>query len=288
MHDPSELNRKISEAVEKMPAFPKSVQKLLLLTRDINSQPKELVSVIETDPVMMVKILRVLNSSYYNWPNQITSINRSVVYLGVNTIKNLALSIATIGVLPKENKAGLDIHRYLVHSLAVAGIARLLSARIGMGTDPMDCHIAGLLHDFGKIVFAQFMPEECIAAITLSKKNAIPLYLAEQKIIGVDHATAGAILAERWQFPKSLADSIRFHHDGERCDSAMSACVFAANMICKSLAAGLASGVIEELPPMVAARCGGSLAELTRSLGDLSKTVEEAKLFAQIGRLHDE
>ena len=283
MQDPSELNRKISDAVDKMPAFPRSVQKLLQLTRDINSQPKELVAVIETDPVMMVKILKVLNSAYYNWPSKITSINRSVVYLGVNTIKNLALSIAAIGVLPKENKAGLDIHRYLLHSLTVAGVAKLLCARMGGGADPMDCHTAGLLHDFGKVVFAQFMPEECAAAIALSRESAMPSYQAEQKIFGADHAAAGAMLAQRWQFPKSLADSIRFHHDGESCNSAMSACVFAANLIARSLVTGLEGSAIKELPPAVAAHCGGSLDELTRSLGDLSRTVEEAKLFSQVG-----
>ena len=283
MQYPGELNRRISDAVDRMPAFPRSVQKLLQLTRDINSQPKELVAVIETDPVMMVKILKVLNSAYYNWPNKITSINRSVVYLGVNTIKNLALSIAAIGVLPKENKAGLDIQRYLVHSLTVAGVAKLLCARMGEAAEPMDCHIAGLLHDFGKVVFAQFMPAECAAAIALSRESAMPLYLAEQKIMGVDHAAAGAMLAQKWQFPKSLADSIRFHHDGEACDSAMSACIFAANLIGKSLGTGLDDSAIEPLPPALAERCGGTLDELIRSLGDLSGTVEEARLFAQIG-----
>jgi len=280
---PPELNRRISDAVERMPAFPKSVQKLLQLTRDINCQPKDLVSVIETDPVMTVKILKVLNSAYYSLPNKITSINRSVVYLGINTIKNLALSIAAIGVLPKENKAGFDSHRYLLHSLTVAGVARLLCAKVGAGTDPMDCHIAGLLHDFGKVVFAQFMPEEWVTAMTLSRESAMPLYLAERKIIGVDHAAVGAILAEKWQFSKSLTDSIRFHHDGEAGDSAMSACVFAANQMSKTLAMGLDDSTAEELPPAVAARCGGSLGELALSLGDLSRTVEEAKLFSQIG-----
>jgi len=280
---PPELNRRISDAVERMPAFPKSVQKLLQLTRDINCQPKDLVSVIETDPVMTVKILKVLNSAYYSLPNKITSINRSVVYLGINTIKNLALSIAAIGVLPKENKAGFDSHRYLLHSLTVAGVARLLCAKVGAGTDPMDCHIAGLLHDFGKVVFAQFMPEECATAMALSQESAMPLYLAERKIIGVDHAAVGAILAEKWQFSKSLADSIRFHHDGESGDSAMSACVFAANQMSKTLAAGVDGSTAEELPPAVAARCGGSLDELALSLGDLSRIVEEAELFSQIG-----
>jgi putative nucleotidyltransferase with HDIG domain len=283
IQDPPDLNRKISDAVEKMPAFPKSVQKILELTRNINCQPKELVSVIETDPVMTVKILKVLNSAYYNWPNKITSINRSVVYLGINTIKNLALSIAAIGVLPRENKAGFDIHGYLLHSLTVAGVAKLLGIKAGAGTDPMDCHIAGLLHDFGKVVFAQFMSEEWLAAMALGRERALPLYLAEREIIGVDHAVVGALLAEKWQFPKSLADSIRFHHDCEGSDSVMSACVFAANQIGNRLAAEPDGGAAEELPPAVAARCGGSLDELIASLGDISKIIEEAKLLSQIG-----
>ena len=280
---PIELNRKIGEAVEKMPAFPKSVQKILELTRDINCQPKHLVSVIENDPVMTVKILKVLNSAYYSWPSKVTSINRSVVYLGINTIKNLALSIAAIGVLPKQDNSGFDIHRYLLHSLTVAGVARLLCGRIGAGTDPMDCHIAGLLHDFGKVVFGQFMPKEWAAAMALSRENAMPLYLAEREIMGVDHAVVGAILAERWQFSNSLADSIRFHHEGEGSDSAMSACVFAANQISKKLDADLDGDAIEELPQHVASRCGGSLDELFVSLGDLSATVEEARRFSQVG-----
>jgi len=111
-----ELAKKLTTAVERMPAFPKSVQKILELTRNMDVQPKTLVEVIEKDPVMTVKILRVLNSAYYSLPNKITSINHSVVYLGFNTIKNLALSIASVGILPKHNVAGFDIQQYLMHS----------------------------------------------------------------------------------------------------------------------------------------------------------------------------
>ena len=278
----AEMNRKITDAVEKMPAFPRSVQKLLELTRDINCQPKQLVSVIETDPVMTVKILKVLNSAYYSLPNKITSVNRSVVYLGINTIKNLALSIAAIGVLPKQNKAGFDINRYLEHSLTVAGLARLLCTKVSAG-DPMDCHIAGLLHDFGKVVFAQFMPEEWTKAMVLSQKEDTPLYLTEQTVMGVDHATVGAMLAEKWQFADTLVDSIRFHHDSAGVDSAMSACVYAANQLGRKLGTGLDAREAEELPPAVAERCGGNLEALATSLGDLSRVVAEAKLFSQVG-----
>src|SRR5512145_1744960 len=91
---PNELSLKLASAVERMPAFPKSVQRILELSRDINCPPKDLVDVIEKDPVMTMKLLRVLNSAYYSFPKKITSVNQSVVYLGLNTIKNMALSFA--------------------------------------------------------------------------------------------------------------------------------------------------------------------------------------------------
>jgi HD-like signal output (HDOD) protein len=85
-----ELERKLGQAVERMPAFPRSVQRVLELTRNINCPPKEIVGVIEKDPVMTMKIFKVINSAYYSLPNKITSVGQSVVYLGINTVKNLA------------------------------------------------------------------------------------------------------------------------------------------------------------------------------------------------------
>ena len=85
-----ELSQKLAAAVDGMPAFPKSVQKILELTRDANATPKDLVQVINNDPVVTVKILKVVNSAYYSLPKQITSVGNAVVYMGFNTIKNLA------------------------------------------------------------------------------------------------------------------------------------------------------------------------------------------------------
>lgn len=124
-----ELSQKLAAAVDGMPAFPKSVQKILELTRDVNCTPKDLVQVIDKDPVVTVKILKVVNSAYYSLPKQITSISHAVVYLGFNTIKNLALSIAAIGMLPKDNAAGFDAQQYLLHSLATASIAKQLDRK---------------------------------------------------------------------------------------------------------------------------------------------------------------
>lgn len=275
-----ELAKKLTVAVERMPAFPKSVQKILELTRNMDTEPKELVQVIEKDPVMTVKILKVLNSAYYSLPNKITSINHSVVYLGFNTIKNLALSIAAVGILPKRNDAGFDIQQYLMHSLTTAGIAKILGSKLP-GTDPMDCYIAGLLHDFGKVVFAQFLPREFNEALELSRREDISLHEAENRVIGVDHTVVGSMLAEKWQFPKPLIDCIRNHHsEGE---GGMWASVYAANQISKKMAFGDSGNpCIEALPLAVGNYFGGGVDKIIASLGDLSKIADEAALFAQM------
>jgi putative nucleotidyltransferase with HDIG domain len=278
-----ELTSKLSAAVEKMPAFPKSVQRILELTRDINCQPKELVMVIEKDPVMTMKLLRILNSAYYSFPKQITSVNQSVVYLGLNTVKNMALSFAAIGVLPAHNAAGFDMQRYLLHSLTTASLARMLCQKYGAeDVDPGDCHIAGLLHDFGKVVYAQFMPAEFKTALSMSSAQDISLHLAEQQTIGADHSLVGAMLVEKWQFPKTLSDTIRNHHSEISPENTLQSCLFVADQISKKLAMGSGGNHhVEELPPALIEHFDGTLDEIITGLGDLSRVVAEAQSFAR-------
>jgi putative nucleotidyltransferase with HDIG domain len=277
-----ELSQRLTAAVDGMPAFPKSVQRILELTRDVNSTPKDLVDVIDKDPVVTVKILKVVNSAYYSLPKQITSIGHSVVYLGFNTIKNLALSIAAIGMLPKDNASGFDVQQYLLHSLATAGIAKQLAQKVD-DADPMDCFIAGLLHDFGKVVFAQFMPNEFKAALEESQATHTPLQKALQKHIGVDHFVVGAMLAEKWRFAPTLIETIGRQNPENLKDTEMIACVFAANQISKKLQFGFSGNpCFDELSPAIQKRLGGTLDEVIASMGDLNALFEEAKIFAKL------
>jgi putative nucleotidyltransferase with HDIG domain len=275
-----ELTQKLTAAVDRMPAFPRSVQQILELTRDVNCSPKDLVRVIDHDPVVMVKILRVVNSAYYSLPKQITSINHAVVYMGFNSLKNLALSIAAIGMLPKDGVEGFDAHQYLLHSLTTANIAKMLAPRVG-NVDPNDCFIAGLLHDFGKVVFAQYMPKEFRQALLMSDWGDVSLFQTLREVIGTDHAVVGGMLVEKWRFPAPLVETIRHQYGDDLRDTELIACVFTANQISKKLAFGAAGNPhVEDLPPFIAQRVGGNLDEVIASLGDLDKMFAEAKLFA--------
>ena len=281
-----ELSKKLTAAVEKMPAFPKSVQRILELSRDINCPPKELVGVIEKDPVMTMKLLRIINSAYYSFPKQITSVNQSIVYIGLNTIKNMALSFAVIGVLPQQNAAGYDMQRYLMHSLVTASLARILCQKFNKdGTDPGDCNLAGLLHDFGKVVFAQFLPAEFKLALTYSAENNVPLHIAERNTIGVDHSIVGAMLVEGWQFPKNLGDTIRHHHDDDLPNTTLQSCLFAADQLSKHKSLNNGNErTLQPLPSAIAARFGESWDDIILKLGDLSNVLAEAQAFSQISK----
>jgi putative nucleotidyltransferase with HDIG domain len=276
------LLAKLTAAVDSMPAFPKSVEKILELTRDVNSTPKDLVEVIDKDPVVTVKVLKVVNSAYYSVPRQITSIGHAVVYLGFNTIKNLALSIAAIGMLPKANSAGFNVEQYLLHSLATAGIAKQLALKVD-DADPMDCFIAGLLHDFGKVVFAQFMPDEFKAALSESQLTGNSLHIALEKTVGADHTFVGGMLVEKWRFAPNLVETIRHQNVTNLKDTDMAACVFAANQISKLRRFGDAGNPhIESFPAMVQRRLGGDIEAVIQSIGNLDDLFEEAKIFAKL------
>lgn len=279
------LERTLASAIDRMPAFPRSVQKILELSRNIDCPPKDMISVLEKDPVMTVKILKIINSAFYSLPNKITSVGQATVYLGFNTVKNLALGFAAVGMLPRTSPEGFDMRQYLLHSLLVAALARQLAVLGAKDEiDPGDCYIAGLLHDFGKIVFVQFMDNEFRAALTRAASSGMPLHEAERATIGVDHALVGAMLARRWQFAEPLAQCIQDHHRSDAAPSALLDCLRTANQIARLRRLGDSGNPWRDGETAAApARFGADLEATIANLGDLQRLIEDARMFAQIG-----
>lgn len=268
--------------VEKMPAFPKSVQRVVQLTSNIDVSAKEIVHVIECDPVLTVKILKVINSAFYGLSHKINSVQRAVVHIGLNTVKNLAMSVAAIGMLKNSDKADFNPTAFLLHALTTAAISRKLAERAGLSQQECsDCFVAGLLHDFGKVVFAEFMPERFKLALAKSKEKNVSLHLAEHEFLGINHAEAGALLAERWGLSGLLIEAIRHHHDEP--SNAFDECLFAANQICKQLHFGNGGNpVIEAFPEAIVSRFGLSLQPLIDDFSNLDSIAKEAELFIKL------
>ncbi|MEC4748821.1 HDOD domain-containing protein [Methylomicrobium sp. Wu6] len=265
--------------VERMPAFPKSVQRVVQLTSNIDVSAKEIVQVIECDPVLTVKILKVINSAFYGLSQKINSVQRAVVHIGLNTVKNLAMSVAAMGMLNTSNKANFSANAFLLHALTTAAISRKLAERAGLSQQECsDCFVAGLIHDFGKVVFAEFMPEQFKLALTKSREDNVSLHLTELEFIGMNHVEAGTLLAEKWGLSELLIDAIRHHH-GQPVD-AFGECLFAANQISKQLHFGNGGNpVVEPFPEAIVNRFGMPLEALIESLGNLGTVVKDAELF---------
>jgi HD-like signal output (HDOD) protein len=279
---PANISVELVKAVENMPAFPKSAHRILQLTRDAACAPKDLVAVIGNDPVVTVKVLRVVNSAHYNLPKKITSIGHAVVFLGFNTIKNLSLSIAAVSMLPSNPQTRFDGHAYLVHSLSVAGVARQIGLQLQSG-DPNDYFIAGLLHDFGKVVIAQGMPEVYKQAVEFSLWHEVSMHAALVSVAGIDHSLVGSMLLESWQFPADLVAAVRAQHSLSDQDGDLAYAVCAANQICKKLGVDFGGSPLEEaIPDCVVQRFGGKLNQVTADTQNLELIVEEARRFANL------
>ncbi len=281
-----DVKKKLMSAVDQMPAFPKSVHQVLKLAGDINCSQKELVEVIKKDPVFTLKILRLVNSAYFGLSREVTSINHASVYLGLNTLKNVALGLAAVGAIPKSSVAGLDMGAFWLHSLAVATGTRMLGSMLGVSRDEAaDYFAAGLLHDIGKVVFALYLPDEFQQVSEKISESGVSYTEAEIEVIGATHCEIGALLAEKWNLPKDLHAAIARHHtpaDGE--SSQLVDCVFAADQISKKLAFGSAGDYnIDPLPQAIHDRFSLDLDGLIAELPTLDTEVEHARIFIKLG-----
>lgn len=277
-----QLASELASAVERMPAFPHSVQRVMELAQDDNATARDLVQVIDKDPVLTVKLLKVVNSAYFRLPKPVGTVGQAVVFLGINQTRNLALSMAAIGMLPAQGDEGFRWNEYLVHSLATASIAKQLATSLPK-VDPVECFVAGLLHDFGKVVMARSMATQFHRAVTQARRDGSSLHMVLREQVGTDHMTACAMLLERWRMSPTLVEAVRHQFGPVVPDNGTIACVYAANQISKKLALGDGGNAhVSELPDVVVARLGGTLDELIARLDGLEQIESEARLFATL------
>ncbi len=276
------IRQDIWDSVERIPAFSHSVQQIQQLSSDINCDSAQLVKVVEHDPVLVLKILKIVNSSYFSLAKKITSVNQAVLYLGLNTIKNLALSIAILGVMPRKNAADFNMDAFLMHSLATATISRMLARKSAIPEKELfDYFLSGLLHDFGKIILACHLPGEYRETLKIAKEETIPLFEVEKQVFGVNHAAIGSLLMEKWQILGNINEALKNHHNASSDNSRMGDFIVTADRISKELKMGYSGNtVVERIPQKVIAQFG-DINEIIASLGDIKTEVEKAIIFAQ-------
>lgn len=218
----TELRAKIFSKIEELPTLPIVLPRLLNLMENKKSDASEIAHAISHDPALASKVLKVSNSAYYGFSQKIYNLDRAVPLLGLNMVKSLALSIGVMGSLPAGGAKSRHFSRedLWIHSLAVATVVQELCKSTGKAGKHEHLFIVGLLHDMGKIVLDQFFSEpfgEALEELWSGKTQS--LFMAERKILGMDHGEIGEMLLNRWNFPGIISDPISVHHRTQVPDS---------------------------------------------------------------------
>jgi len=209
----------IQNYIDKMPSLPTTVNKVLKICNQADVSPNDLNKIISLDPVLAGNVLRLINSAYCALPNHITSLTRAIIILGINTVKNLALSTAVLRNMKESEQSSLSMDKFWAHSICVGVIAKAIAAQCEIPVNQREeFFLAGLLHDLGKIPMAHCFPDEYSACLTDAQENKLSLHDAEIAVFGFNHQHCGHTIASKWKLNDNIIAAMRYHHEAEKSD----------------------------------------------------------------------
>lgn len=198
--------RKALREIKNLPTLPGIVIKLTKMAEDPDTTTEQMGKVISKDHILAAKLLKLVNSAFYGFPQRVSSLNSAIILLGFNVIKSLIISASIFEVMEAQ-----DVELW-EHSLGCAVVCNVLAKRLGV-SDPEEISTAGLIHDIGKVAIKMELPEEYDLIGKAVSRHKVPRRVAEQKVLGFSHADVGGWLAKRWNLPEKLAEPVSCHHD---------------------------------------------------------------------------
>lgn len=211
--DKDKQRKDIERFIQKMPSLSTTVGKVMEICSRTDASPNELNKVISLDPVLTGQVLKLINSAYYSLVAKVTSLTRAITMLGMNTVKNMALSTAIIRTVAGTKKSrALPTTRFWAHTIGAGVSAKMLAAINDVPVmEREELFVAGLLHDLGKIPFG----DEYIEVLNIAQKEQLPLIEVEREMMGIDHQEVGLMIAEKWKLNEVITTCIGKHHNVE-------------------------------------------------------------------------
>ncbi len=205
-------------SISHIATLPEITVRIIELVEDPTSTAQDLNGVIATDPALCSRVLKVVNSSFYGLPGQIGSIERAVVLLGLNAVKNIAISASMAKLFRGGQLSSSFSARDLwMHSVATAAAAKALADRMELGfTD--EAFLAGLVHDIGIMVELQSDRAKLLRVVNAvapngEKEPQADWRAQEEAVFGATHEAFGEALCEKWKFPRTLVQVTGHHHE---------------------------------------------------------------------------
>jgi putative nucleotidyltransferase with HDIG domain len=225
--------------IEDIPTIPTILGEILRITSSENSSAKDLSQVIYSDQSMAAKILKMANSSFYGFVQQIKSIDRAIVILGFDEVRSIAMAMSVFdSIYLRKDGVYYSRLRSWNHSLLCGLGTRVLSG-LFMKSKNLESELfaGGLIHDIGKVLMDRHFPESFARVLELVEKTSMTMESAEQEVFGFDHALLAGRLLRKWKFPDQLIDMVQYHHhpDAAGANQSLIALIFLADLMCHQL-----------------------------------------------------
>lgn len=222
----------IAEKIKEMPMLSVVASKLLELTGNDEHSIQDIVRIVENDPYLTSRILRVVNSAAFSPMEPIVTVSKAIVFLGEKMVTGIAIGSCSAKVF-KNPLDGYEAAAGALweHSLKTAISARELSAFLKANISSNLAFTAGLLHDIGKSVISEFLHGSADRLVSMFDEGITEDFLgAEKDTVGTDHAEVGYELARHWRIPEPITVVIRYHHHPARAEGEYKPLVYSVHL----------------------------------------------------------
>lgn len=200
------------EQDSELSSLPEIYIRVCDLLENENSTSGQIGYLVETDPALSLRILKMVNSAFYGFPQQIDNIAQAITILGRQRLKQVLIGSVLGGMFAKISIPYFDMDAFWRHSVQTAVLARYLCLQSEQPQRADSLFTAGLLHDVGRLILAQKLPEQLRVIEKSLADDKEDIYHTELKILGFTHGDVGASLIEKWGLPLMLSETTRHHH----------------------------------------------------------------------------
>ena len=269
--------KQIMSKVRAFPSMPATGAKMLRMLEDPETSVDEIEDVLRHDPGLTANVLKLANSAYFGIPSKVSSVKQGVLLLGLKRLIQLVVASCVSSVMDKP-VPGYDLPPGDLwrHSIAVSIAAEAL-VKDKKGVDAEDIFTPALLHDIGKLILGHFVKDELDDIEKIASKG-VPYVVAENMVLGTDHAEVGAKVLSQWSFPSEVVEAVRWHHDPDFPEQARSQVdiVYLSNLLCQGNGNGNGNeGPGYDLSPTVIERLGIDVSQFDAIANNVAQWVDE-------------